>query len=275
MTSTLLLFDLDETVAPDDAVNEEVFREVVGDAVADEGTDLGQLHAEFDAIIERLWHSGPAADYSARIGISAWEGLWGPFGPSKHPMLATLHTFVHSYRAAAWKEFVSSRLPRAAAPPHALEERFRETRHARQRAYPWSAPVLESLTTHYRLGMITNGAPDLQRLKLEGTGLKALFDPLVISGDLDVGKPERAIFAYALRRAGVEPGDVVMVGDSWGRDMLGAVGAGLRGVWINPKDAPLPAITTPAHVRSIRDLRDLPRALADDHLSATGERDLP
>jgi HAD superfamily hydrolase (TIGR01549 family) len=274
MTSTLLLFDLDETVAPDDAVNGEVFREVVGDTLADDGTDLGQLHAEFDAIIERLWQSGPAADYTARIGISAWEGLWGPFGPSEHPMLGTLHTFVPTYRAAAWGEFVDSRRPRAAAPPRVLEARFQETRRARQRAYPWSAPVLESLAARYRLGMITNGAPDLQRLKLEGTGLKALFDPLVISGDLDVGKPERAIFAYALRRAGVEPGDAVMVGDSWGRDMLGAIGAEMRGVWINPEDAALPAITALARVQSIRDLRDLPRALADDTLSATEARDL-
>jgi putative hydrolase of the HAD superfamily len=134
--------------------------------------------------------------------------------------------------------------------------------------------VLESLAARYRLGMVTNGAPDLQRLKLEGTGLKALFDPLVVSGDLDVGKPERAIFEYALRSAGVEQGDAVMVGDSWGRDMLGAIGAGMRGVWINPQDAALPAITTPARVRSIRDLRDLPKALADDTISATDKRDL-
>jgi putative hydrolase of the HAD superfamily len=264
MSVALLLFDLDETVAPDEEVNAIVFREAVSAALASGDADVERLRARFDAHIEHLWQQGPAAAYCARLGISAWEGLWGPFGPSEHPMLGVLHTWVPEYRKAAWQRLVRDSGSRDTGLPHELEARFSRERRARQRAYPWSAGVLERLAARYRLGMITNGAPDLQRLKLAGTGLAARFEPLVVSGDLDVGKPERAIFEHALRLAGVAASDTVMVGDSWERDMRGALGVGMPGIWITRQRAPLPDVTRGAQVRPIRDLRDLPDALAEE-----------
>jgi putative hydrolase of the HAD superfamily len=182
-------------------------------------------------------------------------------------MLGAVHAFVPAYRAAAWEGFVHDRGVREAPLAGELEARFVRERRARQRAYPWSAAVLARLADHYRLGMITNGAPDLQRLKLEGTGLAEVFDPLVVSGDLGVGKPERAIFEHALRGAGVAAGEAVMVGDSWERDMVGALAMGMRGVWVNPHRAPRPQTSIGARIRSIRDLRELPAVLAEDAAS--------
>ena len=46
-------------------------------------------------------------------------------------------------------------------------------------------------------------------------------------------KPEEAIFRYALERAGVEPNEAVHVGDSLEADVAGALGAGMRAVWLN------------------------------------------
>jgi putative hydrolase of the HAD superfamily len=261
MSASLLLFDLDETVAPDQEANAEVFEHVYGELFGP-GPESTPLFAVFEALIQPLWQGGPAAEYCDRIGISAWEGLWGPFGPSEQPMLALLHTWVPGYRLAAWQRLATELgAPTAKTLRHVLEERFLRERRARQRAYPWSAEVLRDLASYFRLGMITNGAPDLQRLKLEGTGLADLFDPLVVSGDLDIGKPERAIFAHALRLVGVEPGEAVMIGDSWARDMLGASGAGLRGVWVNPPATPTPMHADATRVVAIRDLRELPAAL--------------
>jgi putative hydrolase of the HAD superfamily len=261
MSASLLLFDLDETVAPDEATDAALFQELMSDvALRDEASAAHQL-AQFDALIERLWQESPAAEYSQRLGISPWEGLGGPFGPSEHPMLAALHDFVPGYRCAAWEQFAAALDPRGGADPRTLEERFLRERRARQGAYPWSAAVLHALAGRFRLGMITNGAPDLQRLKLDGTGLAALFDPLVVSGDLDVGKPERAIFEHALQVADAAPSEAVMVGDSWARDMLGALPLGIRGAWVNARSLPLPSHPASAVVVTIRDLRELPAAL--------------
>jgi FMN phosphatase YigB (HAD superfamily) len=47
-----------------------------------------------------------------------------------------------------------------------------------------------------------------------------------------MGKPDPAVFAHALDRLGAEPETAVMVGDSWERDVVGALGAGMSAVWV-------------------------------------------
>jgi putative hydrolase of the HAD superfamily len=272
MSLKLLIFDLDETLAPDDELNRMIFDELTADMIAAHNLHAGTWVTAFEETIDDLWERGPASAYCLRIGISAWEGLWGPFGASEHPMLAALHAFVPNYRERAWSEALASIGVEDSALPRVCAEWFLRERRARQAAYPWSRGVLTPLATEYRLAMITNGAPDLQRLKLAGTGLADLFEQIVVSGELDIGKPDVGIFAHVLAHSGVEPGEALMVGDSWQRDMLGAYHVGLRAVWINPRAVPMPALipaTLPGEfgpqtgrVHMVRDLRDLPALLA-------------
>jgi putative hydrolase of the HAD superfamily len=260
MSMKLLLFDLDETLAPDEVTDRELFAEMAAAVAGEHGVPAETFMFAIDHAARRLWSAAPTAHYCQRIGIHAWEGLWGPFGPSDEPMLARLHAFAPGYRVAAWSAALAACGVEDTSAGGVLGERFLTMRRARQAAYPWARAVLDGLRPHHRLGMITNGAPDLQRLKLAGTGLADYFDPVVVSGDLGIGKPEPAIFAHALERAGVHAGDAVMIGDSWERDIQGALGAGLRAVWINPRGVAPP--TPGPGVSIIADLRALPAALA-------------
>jgi len=52
-----------------------------------------------------------------------------------------------------------------------------------------------------------------------------------------VGKPEPHLFRVALKRLGLPPQVVVMVGDSIHSDIRGAQGVGLRTIWIAPPGA--------------------------------------
>jgi putative hydrolase of the HAD superfamily len=81
--------------------------------------------------------------------------------------------------------------------------------------------------------LITNGASDLQREKLEASELGDRFAVVVVSGEFGIGKPDPTIFEHALAQLGAEKKDAVMIGDSVDRDVDGAVDAGLQGVWIN------------------------------------------
>jgi putative hydrolase of the HAD superfamily len=260
MTLKLLLFDLDETLAPDDTLDRALFDALAAEVGARYGIAPARLVAALDGAATSLWDRGEAAAYAMRIGISPWEGLWGPFEASDDPMLAALHRFAPTYRLEAWTAALAESGLAVDGLAETLAARFAVERHARQSPYPWSREVLELLRARYRLGMITNGAPDLQRLKLAGTGLAAFFDPLVISGDLGVGKPEPAIFAHALARAAASPSESVMIGDSWHRDVAGAVSAGLQAIWINPSGARPPAQHLSA-VPVAADLRDVPGLL--------------
>jgi len=71
-------------------------------------------------------------------------------------------------------------------------------------------------------------------------------------------KPAPEFFAYILNDLKVEPELAVMVGDEFSVDIMGAVQAGLRGVWFNPRD--LMEQNGPGYC-TIHDLMDLERIL--------------
>ncbi len=84
-----------------------------------------------------------------------------------------------------------------------------------------------------RLGVITNNDGVHQRRKLAAVGLGDAFDVVVISGEFGVGKPDPAIFSHACAELGVDAGAALHVGDRLDADALGALGAGLRGIWLD------------------------------------------
>ncbi|GAA3711203.1 HAD family hydrolase [Streptomyces sp. NEAU-PBA10] len=85
----------------------------------------------------------------------------------------------------------------------------------------------------WELGVVTNGAPDTQRRKLEVARLACYFGSVVISGEYGVRKPGVVLFQIALDELGVDdPAHGVMTGDCLVADIGGGQRAGLRTVWI-------------------------------------------
>ena len=97
---------------------------------------------------------------------------------------------------------------------------------------PGADEVVPQLARQYRLALLTNGPADIQRLKLEQTGLAGCFDAVMVSGDVGVGKPAPEVFSHVASELEVLPAETVMVGDSWERDVIGAQGAGMTAVWV-------------------------------------------
>jgi len=107
-----------------------------------------------------------------------------------------------------------------------------------------------------RLGVITNNDGPHQRRKLAAVGLGDSFDALAISGEVGVGKPDRAIFEHACAALGVEPGAAVHVGDRLDLDALAATEAGLRGVWLDRRreaggEGQVPVVTSLAELPAL------------------------
>jgi putative hydrolase of the HAD superfamily len=65
---------------------------------------------------------------------------------------------------------------------------------------------------------------------LDGLGLLARLDAVVLPADTGALKPDPKAFAAALRRLGVAPGEALFVGDDAERDLDGARRAGLHAV---------------------------------------------
>jgi putative hydrolase of the HAD superfamily len=82
----------------------------------------------------------------------------------------------------------------------------------------------------YQLNIITNGFKEVQREKIETSGLKPFFDKIFISEEVKSPKPEREIFEYSIKSANAKKSNSIMVGDDWEIDVLGAVNCGIDAV---------------------------------------------
>ncbi len=92
---------------------------------------------------------------------------------------------------------------------------------------PGALDTLRHLSQHFRLGLITNGYSDSQRGRLDAAGLSQFFDPILISEEVGIAKPDARIFDMALRALELSAEDVIYVGDSIGHDCAGCQNAGI------------------------------------------------
>lgn len=93
-----------------------------------------------------------------------------------------------------------------------------------------SARVLEILREGWRVGIVTNGPPDIQARKVDALGLAPMVDLVVYAQATGrgTGKPDRAVFVEAARRLGVCPTRAVFVGDDPVADIAGAHRVGMH-----------------------------------------------
>ncbi|MEU5958205.1 HAD-IA family hydrolase [Streptomyces sp. NPDC047525] len=110
------------------------------------------------------------------------------------------------------------------------------------------AALEELVAGGWALGVVTNGAPDAQRTKLEVARLRRYFGSVVISGEIGVRKPDRALFQLALDELQAdEDAWSVMVGDGLATDIEGGLRAGLHTVWVAAGRSRRPGDPTPTH----------------------------
>ena len=88
-------------------------------------------------------------------------------------------------------------------------------------------------------------------------GLDGLFTSVVESAVVGVRKPDPRIFSMGVEALGLEPSQVVVVGDSYSKDIVAGSKAGCRTVWVRGEGwtAEEPDLTLPeAVVESISEI---------------------
>jgi putative hydrolase of the HAD superfamily len=91
-----------------------------------------------------------------------------------------------------------------------------------------AARAIRELRSQVPVGLISNDpcGPTLRR-SLARLGLVGSFWPIVISGEVGYVKPHPKLFAVALEALRLPADRVLLVGDSWANDMVGAHEAGM------------------------------------------------
>lgn len=142
----------------------------------------------------------------------------------------------------------------SAALPEQLYETF--SNPGSYRLHADAIPALERIRAMgLTLGLISNFEAWLADL-LESLGVASYFEIQVISGVEGVEKPDPAIFAIAVERAGVEPGQAAYIGDHPIFDIEAAERAGLRAVLVDRRDR-----HRDLEGLRVRSLEDVPAAL--------------
>lgn len=130
---------------------------------------------------------------------------------------------------------------------------------------PGAPELLEKLKGKYRLYLVSNGTPAVQRSRLQSAGIGHYFEKIYISQEIGHKKPDKEFFEYCFSEdPRMKKEETVIVGDSLTSDILGGKNAGIKTVWFCPQEEGQEAETTWSARPdvTIRDLRELPQALS-------------
>ncbi|MCY4018981.1 MAG: HAD-IA family hydrolase [Chloroflexi bacterium] len=212
-----ILFDFDDTLISLRGCESEALRRSLDEASLTERfrADFATVSASFAAISNRYWGERSAKGYSREQVLEA----------SLRDLLAHFDldaVLANGLAQIYWREFCRS----SALNPGALD-------------------TLQQLSRRYRLGLITNGYIDSQRGRLDAARLSQFFDPILISEEVGIAKPDARIFKMALDALDLSASDVIYVGDSIGHDYAGCRNAGIDFCLYSPDlatDGPLPDV---------------------------------
>lgn len=226
---TTVLFDLDDTLLWD-AKSVEVALQKTCFHVAPDHVDL--LYQAIRKEAPRVYQRYSFYEFSQQIGINPFEGLWGTF-PDEQFHFPSMGEQIKAYQLEAWEQaLVASELDPDLA--QVASATFIDFRKSHPYVYEETLEVLEKVSAHYAIGIVTNGAPSLQTMKFDlSPELKSFTQTIVISGDVGIGKPDATPFQEALRRLSVEPHEVWMIGDNLNTDIRGAEQLKIDTIWIN------------------------------------------
>jgi len=176
-----ILFDLDDTLIRAYAQPEDAWRRL-----------LHVFAAHLDA------HDEPAIE-KLRIAImEESRAFW-----NNHASAAKWRLKIPEARRLAVRQGLA-RLGRADDElADKIADAFTEMRRNEYRLYPDAHATVDALRDAcVKLALVTNGASDMQRAKIERFELVHRFHHIQIEGEFGQGKPEPAVYRHALERLG-------------------------------------------------------------------------
>lgn len=115
--------------------------------------------------------------------------------------------------------------------------------------------ILKSL--NIRMAVITNGASQNQRGKLERFNLNKFFELVLVDTEVGFSKPDIKIYELALKKLSLQSDDVWMIGDNLVWDIDAPQKLGIYSVWNDFKQEGLPINSSIIPDKTINSISDL------------------
>jgi putative hydrolase of the HAD superfamily len=224
--------------------------------------DLDDTILDYSGGVEASWGEAVAAvaapagvDPAALVESLQWTRRWF-WGDAER------HRRERVDMPGAWRKIAMHALERIRMPSaplaSALAEDFGSRRRAALRLLPGAVESLERIRSGgTALALVTNGDARQQRDKVGRFDLARLFACIVIEGEFGAGKPDEVVYRHALATIEVSPRDAWMVGDNLEWDVGAPQRLGLRGAWVDPTGAGVPAGCAIRPDRIIRSLSEM------------------
>ena len=168
--------------------------------------DVGYTLVNEDAVWERRCKDQAATDEAKKLGVTA-EDIYHEIEKVTIEGLPQFRTVIERFNFSQMVPY-----------HHELETMYEE-----------APQVLSALSQKYELGVIANQADGL-RERLESFGILQYFKYVISSWDVKVLKPDIRIFEHALKAAGCQPQEAVMIGDRIDNDTAPAQSLGMKAV---------------------------------------------
>ena len=116
--------------------------------------------------------------------------------------------------------------------------------------------MLERLHQNYEMVLVSNFYGNI-RTVLREFGLDVFFKDIVESAEVNIRKPDPRIYEIGVERLGLRPDDVVVVGDSFSKDVVPAKAIGCHAVWLKGKSWKQESVDETVPTRIIYSLKEL------------------
>src|ERR1700758_5056144 len=139
-----------------------------------------------------------------------------------------------------------------------LADRFTAYREEEMFVFPGAHEAIDTLKTlGVKLALVTNGAADTQRAKVERFELAHRFDHIQIEGEHGFGKHDEPAHLHARAALGVSAPDTWMIGDNLEWEVEAPQRLGIYAIWMDVHGDGLPEGSTVKPNRIIRSLSEL------------------
>ncbi|UCD09623.1 MAG: HAD-IA family hydrolase [Dehalococcoidales bacterium] len=211
-----ILFDLDDTIITGEVGIEELWRDLCGrHAAFIEGLDGDVLLSEVNKARNWYWDD-PERHRNGRLNLMK-----------------------------ARRELVALAFSNLGVDNEEVCNSLADTYSAQRQEMIRLIPGTINTLSHFKecgllMALITNGASEFQRPKIERFKLEQYFDYILVEGEFGAGKPDLSVFVHTLDKLGVTPDQAWMVGDDLKRDIVGANEAGVFSIWVDLQKKGLP-----------------------------------
>lgn len=137
---------------------------------------------------------------------------------------------------------------------NAINSQFLETLSNFTHLIDGTIDLLDYLAPKYEMHILSNGFDDIQRKKLQLSGLEKYFKNLITFDTAQVRKPDVGIFQAAMKLANAKPENCLMIGDTIDADVKGALGVGMTAVWYdaNAEKCPIAGVHHIKHLSALK-----------------------